>query len=106
MAEAEHGQPTRKRTKSRIPRFTRIEEAAEFWDTHDSAEFENQFETVDDVRFVVLRGEPAKSLTVRLPEDALAQLTAKANELGIDPSTLVRMWVLDQLRAQQKTGAT
>lgn len=42
----------REATKSRIPAFSSTEEEAEFWDTHDSAEFEDEFETVTDVKFV------------------------------------------------------
>src|SRR5437899_3153261 len=57
------------RAKSRIPTFKTIEEAAEFWDTHDSAEFEDEFEDVTNVRFVMAR--PKKAITVRLPEDSL-----------------------------------
>ena len=36
--------------KSRIPEFSSIEEEAEFWDTHDTTEFEDEFKPVQ-VRF-------------------------------------------------------
>lgn len=36
--------------KSRISEFSNIEEEAEFWDTHDTAEFEDEFKPVQ-VRF-------------------------------------------------------
>ena len=85
----------KRRARSRIPTFKTIEEAAEFWDTHDSAEFEDEFEDVTNVRFVVAR--PKKAITVRLPEDSLATLTSQAHEKGIGRSTLVRMWILEHL---------
>ena len=103
MARAEREKPlVQKQAKSRIPRFKTIEEAAEFWDTHDSVEFEDQFEPAEDVRFILLRGRPKKPLTVRLPDDTLAALTKQAHELGVGPSTLVRMWVLERLREQDR----
>ena len=100
MPKAEHEQPTtQQHTKSRIPHFKTIEEEAEFWDTHSTTEFEDEFEPVEDVKFVVMRGESKRPLTVRLPEDTLRTLTEHAHQLGVGPSTLVRMWVLEHLRA-------
>jgi len=32
-----------RKTKSRIPRFKSIEEEAEFWDNHDTTEFEDEY---------------------------------------------------------------
>ena len=37
-----------KNAKSRIPHFNSIEEEAEFWDTHDSTEFEDEWEEVTE----------------------------------------------------------
>ena len=59
-----------KRPKSRIPTFKTIEEAAEFWDTHSLADFEDELEEVADVRFV--RAEPKPSITVRLEQEPSA----------------------------------
>jgi hypothetical protein len=59
------------RPKRRIPHFTSIAEEAAFWDTHSLADFEDEFEPVNDVRFVVMRAGPKKPLTVRLPGDTL-----------------------------------
>ena len=91
-----------KKTKSRIPRFKTIEEEAEFWDTHDLSEFEEELEEVKDVQFVVSRGRPKKAITVRVDEETLATLTKEATEQGIGPSTLVRMWILEHLRKRPK----
>lgn len=33
--------------KSRIPEFKSLEEAAEFWDTHSTADFEDEFEPAE-----------------------------------------------------------
>ena len=40
----------KERKKSRIPEFKTIEEEAEFWDTHDTTDYEDEFKPVK-VRF-------------------------------------------------------
>lgn len=106
MATEREAQPSKtKQTKSRIPTFKTIEEEAEFWDTHSLAEFEDELEEVTDVRFVVTRGEPKKPMTVRLGQTDLARLTKQAQKLGVGPSTLARMWILERLRTQQPDSA-
>ena len=99
MARTEREQSTTKQGKSRIPRFKSVAEAAEFWDTHSLADYEDEFEEVSDVQFVVTRAQPKKGITVRLEEDYLAALRREAQAKGIGPSTLIRMWVLERLRA-------
>ena len=37
-------------------------------------------------------------LPVRLPEDKWEEIRQEANELGVGPSTLARIWILDSLR--------
>lgn len=93
---------TSRRAGSRIPHFKSIEEEAEFWDTHSTTEFEDEFEDVPDVRFVVVRAQPKKALTVRLPEESLADLTQQAREQGLRPSTLARIWILEHLKEATK----
>jgi predicted DNA binding CopG/RHH family protein len=83
---------------SRIPAFPTVEEAAEFWDTHSLAEFEDELEEVDGVQ--VVKAQPKKGITIRLEEDKLAEVRRQAREKGIGPSTLIRMWVLERLQPQ------
>ena len=42
-------------------------------------------------------------IPVRLSSEKWRQIRAEAKELGIGPSTLVRMWILERLRQQVKT---
>src|SRR5438046_5479135 len=86
---------------SRIHIFKSIEEEAAFWDSHSSAEFEDELEHVTDVRFA-----PAGTLgelVVRLDQDSLATLGQHAAARGLQPSELAREWILDRLRAIQDT---
>lgn len=97
MTRAEQVQrPGGRRDRSRIPTFKTVAEEAAFWDTHSSAEFEDELEVVTDVRFV--RARPKKGITVRLDEDTLAALTRQAHQQGIGSSTLARRWILERLR--------
>ncbi|MDP2936863.1 MAG: CopG family antitoxin [Dehalococcoidia bacterium] len=80
--------------KSRLPRFRTVQEEAEFWDTHDTTEFEEEF-TETRARFA----RPLDHiLAVRLEAKTLSELARVAERLGIGPSTLVRMWVMEHLR--------
>ena len=55
----------------------------------------------DEVVEVEVKRPLDKVIPVRLPADKWEALRAEAKELGIGPSTLVRMWVLERLRAAQ-----
>lgn len=89
---------TPKQAKSRIPRFKSVEEAAEFWDAHSLADYEDELQAVSDVRFVESRAKPKKGITVRLEDDLLEALRREARPKGIGLSTLIRMWILEHLR--------
>ena len=81
-----------------LPKTDSIEELAQFWDTHDLTDFEDELEEVTDVEFV--KAQPKKGITIRLEEDKLAQVRDQARDKGIGPSTLIRMWVLERLKGQ------
>jgi predicted DNA binding CopG/RHH family protein len=78
----------------RIPEFASIEEEAAFWDTHSTADYEAEFMPVR-VRFAK---RLSSGVTIRLDPDTLKQLRTMAQEKGIGPTTLIRMWVLERLR--------
>ncbi|EKD92793.1 MAG: hypothetical protein ACD_28C00328G0001 [uncultured bacterium] len=80
-------------TKSRIPKLKNIQEEAEFWDTHDTTDFEDEFKTVK-VRFAKNLSE---GVTVRFDPATSNKLRVEAHQKGIGPTTLIRMWVLERL---------
>lgn len=96
---------------SRIPDFTNREDEAEFWDTHDITDFLEESWPVEievgrELRDrVAARGEKrrelADRLTVRLDRGDREELTRRADEQGVGPSTLVRMWIKERLRAER-----
>ncbi len=79
---------------SRIPRFASREEEAEFWDTHDITEYQDELKPVR-VRFAKNLSE---GITIRLDPETLRELRTRAREKGIGPTTLARMWILERLK--------
>jgi hypothetical protein len=45
-----------------------------------------------------------KVIPVRLSAEKWAELRKEAQELGIGPTTLARMWILERLRQRTKAG--
>jgi hypothetical protein len=82
--------------KKAIPQFKNLQEKAEFWDTHDTADFEEEFKPVR-VRF---GKNLTEGITVRLDSETLGELRALAHEKGMGPTTLARMWILEQLHRE------
>src|SRR5215210_7790310 len=79
------------RTRSKIPDFDSIKDEAAFWDTHSTAEFEDEWEPVDweigEVRsHFYLRAEVDRA-TLRRVRDL-------AREQGITSDELVRRWIM------------
>jgi CopG antitoxin of type II toxin-antitoxin system len=89
MTKVEH----RKEAMKPVEPFATVEEEADFWDSHSVVE---AIETGTLVGF-----RPAKktnTLTVRFEPADLQQIRDEANQLGVGPTTLVRMWVREHLR--------
>ena len=88
-------------TSSRIPDFKSYAEEAEWFDTHDMADYQDEFKPV--------RAKFAKNLsqgiTIRFDHRTLEALRARANEKGMGPTTLVRMWVLERLGQEKKKAS-
>src|SRR5579862_3645321 len=86
----------------RIPDFASREEMAKFWDTHDASDYWDELKPVR-VRVAKNLSEP---LTIRLDPETLAELRLQAQEKGIGPTTLARMWVLERLHAGSDRAST
>ena len=81
-------------TKSRIPEFATIEEEAEFWETHDITDYENELKPVG-ARFA---NRLSEGITIRLDPATLSNVRSLAVEKGVGPTTLIRMWILENLK--------
>jgi predicted DNA binding CopG/RHH family protein len=88
-------QPTT-RPASRIPQFATREEEAAWWDTHDVTDYLDELKPIR-VRFAKNLSE---GLTVRLDPQTMQEVRERARQQGIGPTTLIRMWVMERLRAE------
>jgi hypothetical protein len=84
-------------TKSRIPRFKTLDEEAEFWETHSTTDFEDEFK---EVRVKVAR-PLGHILAVRLDARTIDRLAEIGRAKGLGPSTLARMWLLERLEQEK-----
>lgn len=87
-----------RKTKQPLPDFQSRQEMAEFWDTHDFTDYMDEFKPVK-VRFAKKLSE---GITIRLDPETLQELREKAHQQGIGPTTLARMWILENLRHSQQ----
>jgi hypothetical protein len=78
--------------KSKLPKSASIEKLAEFWDTHDLTDFEDQLEEVAEPVFV--RGAVLK---VHLPAREAKAVEKLARAQGVSGEELVRTWVLEKI---------
>lgn len=84
------------KTTKKIPVFSSREEEAKFWETHNIADFMDELKPVK-VRFAKNLSE---GITIRFDQPTLNKLREIANDKGLGPTTLARMWILEHLRQQ------
>ncbi|HEX9975844.1 MAG TPA: hypothetical protein VGA82_01215 [Dehalococcoidales bacterium] len=60
------------------------------------------WEETDEVVQVEVKKPLDKVIPVRLPADKWEQMRQEARELGVGPTTLARMWILERLRQRVK----
>jgi hypothetical protein len=86
---------------SRVPVFGSIEEEAEFWDTHDSTEFEEEWEPVEVEISPTLRNR--FFLRAEVDETTLRRVRELARSHGLEAGDLVRRWIEDGLTRASAT---
>jgi hypothetical protein len=59
----------------------------------------NAWDDTDEVVEIEVKAPLDKVVPVRLTSDKWAALRREATELGIGPTTLARMWILEKLRS-------
>ncbi len=87
----------KKKKANKIPKFKSLEEEANFWDTHSFADYWDEFEDVDLV--VKLSKPKEETLVLRLQKDLKDRMEKIARKKGVGMSALVRLWILEKLRA-------
>ena len=72
--------------------FDSVEELWEFWDTHSSADYEDEMEPVE----FEIQLESNKTY-LPIAKDLYPRLRVKAREQGISLETLVHLWLQEKL---------
>lgn len=80
----------------KIPKFKNYQEEASFWDKNDFSDFRSELK--ETKLMVNLAGPKADTLTVRLQPNLKTKLSDIAQEMGIQASTLARMWLIEKLK--------
>lgn len=76
----------------KVPRFRSERQEAEFWDTHDSTDYPEEFE--DDPETVFVRPE---SGVVELSKSTWRDLVRAAKRRRTTPARLVNRWLKEKL---------
>lgn len=79
-------------SNSRLPKTDSIQELADFWDTHDVTEFEDELEEVTKPVF-----ERDIDITLHLETDVAKAVREMARSRGLPDSELIREWVLERI---------
>jgi len=91
MAKAKAKITDRKQRDPLPEHFNSIEEAGEFWDTHDSGDYEDYMQDVE-CEFEINRSV----YRVSLDSDLYRKVTAIAQTRGVSAETLVNLWVQEK----------
>jgi hypothetical protein len=70
----------------------------------DKIEQGDAWEDTDEVVKLDVKKPLDKVIPIRLSVDKWEQIREEARELGIGPTTLARMWILEHLRQRVKTS--
>lgn len=77
-----------------LPKTDSIQELAEFWDTHDLTDFEDELEEVNDAVF-----ESATVIPLNLESEEAEAVRRIAEAKGIADAELIRGWVREKILA-------
>jgi predicted DNA binding CopG/RHH family protein len=78
--------------KAVLPRSDSIQELAQFWDTHDLTDFEDELEEVTEPVFA-----PRTAIQLDLESGEAEAVRKIAAAKGIDDAGLIREWVREKI---------
>ena len=88
-------------TRPRVPNTDSIQELAQFWDTHDATDFEEDLEEAARPVFVRAKGA---SLSIELQPTEAQHLKKIARSKGVKETTVLRQWIRERLHQSSRTG--
>jgi predicted DNA binding CopG/RHH family protein len=88
---------------AKLPQFKDDDEFADFVDTHDMADYWDEFE---DVEIVKVKRPRKKAITIRLYPYLIAETKKTAAKYGMPYQTLIGQWLAERLSQERKAEAT
>ena len=85
----------------KIPKFKTDMEAAKFWETHSFADYYKDTKETE-IRFIK---KPKKTIAIRLDPDDIKSVEKIAGIKGLSYTSLLRMWIKEQLSKETKRVA-
>lgn len=74
--------------------FTSFEELANFWETHELTDYEDQLQ---EVKYRVVR-KPTRRFVVTLSDELTRALRKATHREGVSMQTLINLWVQERLQ--------
>lgn len=84
-------QESKQQELSSISRSRNIEEMAEFWDAHDTADYWDQFEEVE----ITVTMKPRNRVIIE--EETYARVAEESRRRGMQPETLINLWIAERM---------
>ena len=92
-----------KKTNKKIPKFKNEDEEREFWATHSPLDY---FDTGDIKKASFPKLKPSlKSISIRLPEDMLAELKILANKKDVPYQSLAKVYLARQIALERNSSS-
>ncbi|MDI6769252.1 MAG: CopG family antitoxin [Anaerolineales bacterium] len=82
------------KTRDPIPEFETLNEIADFWDTHSTADYED---LTHEVRFEVRLGQTNEIQPIVLLPELSETLETLARTRGVSVETLVNVWLTEKV---------
>ncbi|KKR33362.1 MAG: hypothetical protein UT63_C0018G0002 [Candidatus Gottesmanbacteria bacterium GW2011_GWC2_39_8] len=82
---------------NKIPKFASVKEEAKFWDTHDVTDYLSEMKE-EKLSFDPLSPKE-ETVTIRIQSNLKKKLEKEARVYGVNISTLLRLWVIEKLKA-------
>lgn len=97
---------SKKSEKKKLPRFETEKQEAEFWSTHDSTDYWEEFQEVDEpieldpelARAIDRRSKRKQLISLRLENWQVRLAKAMAARSGIPYHTIIRSWITAGIR--------
>ncbi len=99
MRTSKRGKASNVADAASVPYFKSDREAAAFWDEHEFTEFPELVEKLGKL-LKAREGENKKLIALKVEPSLLGAVKAVAQAKGFGYSALIRMWLLERLRAE------